>query len=177
MDSDLVIVCHCKHHPQMYHLKNGALEQVNGALYIDPECPESTWADIEAGSKTYVWGENCPVAPQIYNGTLEGDFSLTNILDESWRILKNGGRVIFPGKYNTSMVQPIQDLIDSGAFKNKWEFSILNSNDFSFFLTREDKFGKFRRQSPLAIFTKPMSGGKRKTVKRKRRSRPVKPAV
>lgn len=180
MDSEIVIACHCERlHAQMYHLKNGALDKVVGANYVDPECPETTWGDIEAESKTYVWGDNCPVGPQIRSGEIQEDCVLINILDESWRVLKKGGKVIFPGPYNTTMEEPMQALIDSGAFKHKWSFSVIKNEHFPFVLTHKNKVGDFKVPPYLAIFTKPMSGGKskRKTLKRKRRSRPVKPAL
>lgn len=174
IDSELVIACHCKTHPPMYHIKDGHLVALVGpdAVYVDPMCPDNTWAAIATNSKTYVWGVNCPVAMQIGRVNPEATGELLRILPEAWRILKNGGQVIFPGKYDMSIVARLQEKIDSDPlFVNKWRFSIVKTEDYPFSLVHINKYsGTPITQPVLAIFTKPVAAGRRLRRTRKRRN-------
>ena len=117
-DSNIVVACHCKVHEQLYHVKpNGEKGTAlgDGAIYIDPyTCPENPWSSVKEASADFVWGENCSVYTQLTNGlqiTKKGKIIelkdshnntavhssriLFRILDESYRVLKVGGRAIF----------------------------------------------------------------------------------
>ena len=151
IDSELLIACHCEKHSQIYYIKNGVLDTPVGveAHYVDPTaCPEKTWEKIPTNSKTYIWGIHCPVAQDI----LHSYFGVSrNILNNSWRILKKGGHVIFPGPYDMSLVEPMQTVIDSDVtMKNKWKFSIVMTKDFPFVIAS----AKSAIYSTMAIFTK-----------------------
>jgi hypothetical protein len=173
IDSELVIACHCATHPQMYHVKAGRLDVPVGpdAVYVDPICPDNTWAAIATKSKTYVWGVNCSVVMQISHVNPEASGVLFPILNEAWRILKNGGQMIFPGKYDMDIVARLQEKIDSDPlFVNKWRFSIVKTEDFPFTLGHLNKYSGSPVIHPvLAIFTKPVGSGGRKRRTRKRR--------
>lgn len=178
MDSEILIACHCEKHPQMYYVIGGVLHTPVSpeAQYVDPyECPEKTWDKIAENSKTYIWGVNCPVAMQINNVNITATGNLIGILDECWRVLKRGGQVIFPGRYEIGLVERVQALIDSNdAFRNKWRFSIIKAEDFTFSLGHINIYSGLPVIHPiLAVFTKPASGGRSKCKtlkKRKRRS-------
>jgi hypothetical protein len=116
-DSNIVVACHCKVHKQLYHVKADGKRGHplgNGAIYIDPHvCPENPWSSVKEASIDYVWGENCSVYMQLTHGlqiikkgkTVDLKNSrndeesasqvLFRILNESFRVLKEGGRVIF----------------------------------------------------------------------------------
>ena len=152
IDSELLIACHCEKYSQMYYVKNGVLDTPVGveAHYVDPiACPEKTWEKIPTNSKTYIWGVFCPIAQDILHSNI---LILPGILNNSWRILKRGGHVIFPGPYDMSLVEPMQAAIDSDVtMENKWRFSIVKTKDFPFVLAHI----KSAIYSTMAIFTKP----------------------
>jgi len=155
----------------MYYAKNGILDKEVGqeVQYVDPVCPEATWDKIATSSKTYVWGVNCPVVTDIANAFVTEDGILFSILKESWRILKKSGQVVFPGKYGMHYtVDEFQNYINNNSMLNKWQFSIVKVEDFPISLGHINQYsGKSVIHPILAVFTKPMSGGrKRQTLKK-----------
>jgi len=139
-DRDLVVVCHCKKHKQLYHIINGDMTHPLGSevQYVDPECKESTWDKIESNSKLYVYAAFCPVYRVIeFNKNSEDEEwsysldTLLHILSGSYRVLENGGKVIFPrasGKSGKTILK-VQDLINSIHGIGKWEISFFKEND------------------------------------------------
>jgi hypothetical protein len=177
IDSQLVIACHCAVHPPVYYVKDGHLDAPVGpeAVYVDPACPDDTWAKIAPASKTYVWGINCPVALQIGYAEPTATGALLSILAEAWNVLQGGGQVIFPGKYDMNIVGRVQEKINSDPlFVNKWQFSMVKTEDYAFTLAHVNKYRGTPIVHPvLAIFTKPVGSGgrKRRTRDRKRSQR------
>jgi len=174
-DEDIVIVCHCKKHSPVFHVYSTNSRSVGeGISYVDPEvCPEDTWDKIADNSKTYVWGINCPVGPIITNTYplfMETSKQILNdILIHSWRVLKMGGKVVFPGPYDDKMIPAVQDIVGT-----KWIFSIENTSEFPLSLVKKGEgSGKLKVFPKIAVFTKVVhEGGKMKRrVKRKTKRR------
>ena len=178
-DSELVVTCHCPvpKHPQIYYVESGALGAPLGAevKYVDPKCPENTWDKIADNSKTYVWGMYCPVYPLLLHANYEMAFSVNvvvELLDNSYRVLKNGGSVIFPdnGIINsdrTDKLSEIQQFINTHTRFNNWKLTLINANEFSFNLGYNNSLNILKIPNILYVFTKieePQSerGGKRK---------------
>lgn len=165
-DSELVVTCHCPvpTHPQIYYVESGALGAPLGAevKYVDPKCPENTWDKILDNSKTYVWGMYCPVYPLLLHARYEMAFSVNvvvELLDNSYRVLKNGGSVIFPddGIINsdrTDKLSEILQFINRRTIFNNWKLNLINANEFPFNLGYINKSNFLRISNILYVFTK-----------------------
>ena len=169
IDSELVVVCHCKKHAQLYYAKGETLLNPisDEVMYVDvdPECPEATWDVIKTNSKSYVWGFSCPIYIGLLEPSTQVSYTLINILKNSWRVLKNGGKVIFglPDKvdYDIAQLQRFFDL---------WVVSSELADNFLFNLGKINIFGTIIINKKLLIFTKVSVGGKRKRKTRRRKS-------
>jgi len=183
-DSDLLVLCHCKIHDQLYYVidDNITRELTNEVTYIDPSCPKTTWDDIESNSKKYIWGFNCPIRMIIAYSTKEKLFRMFFVEDfieickESWRTLKPGGKLIFSGDYDKDFdTQPLQEYINNHDDIYKWHFSVEKASEFEFNLAKKHKNSRLSTQihTGLAVFTKPNyhNGGKHKNTRRKSRKR------
>lgn len=133
-DKDIVVVCHCAKHTTLYHAKSGK-PLGSDVQYVDPYvCPDSKWDAIQSNSKLFVFAAFCPV---YY--TLEWDEdaddddwdpslnTLLDILGESLRVLKPGGKVIFPRAKNNDAVPKLQQLVGGG-----WKVSFIKEEDATF---------------------------------------------
>jgi hypothetical protein len=185
-DSNIVIACHCKVHEHLYHVKaDGKKGNIvgDGAIYIDPHaCPEKPWSTVASNSVDFVWGENCSVYLQLTHGlqlTKKGhtaelkngendtfsNRNLFRLLDESYRVLKTGGKVIFG-----DFLALTQNVIDNAAKINAhprvaahYTLEIVPALGYQIHLA-QTFLGKFIPKTYLYVFTKkPSSGGKRKT--------------
>lgn len=187
-DSELVVTCHCPvpKHQQIYYVEeSGALGTPLGAevKYVDPTCPENSWDKIADNSKTYVWGMYCPVYILLLRAIYQ-DLCvnvIVDILDNSDRVLKNGGSVIFPenGIINsdrTDKLYEIQQFINNLTSKN-WKLTLINANEFSFNLGYINSSNFLRVPNILYVFTKieklqseeelqSEKGGRRKRVRK-----------
>jgi len=187
-DSSLVISCHCpeKHAPLFHMSKTRKQGRPVGpkATYVDPfSCPERKWSLIKANSKTIVWGENCPVYTQLTDGlyyTKKGQVyewkddknnevgasrKLFSILNESYRILKVGGKVIFgdhsvPDDLETKVrqINNHPDIID------KYSLEVISGDDSNINLA-QPPFTKFLLRSYLYVFTKKAKVGTRRSLR------------
>lgn len=172
-DSEIVVVCHCIIHNPMHRVREGVLAEKLGpeVHYVDenPECPNSNWERIPDNSKMVVWGQNCPVGLIFTNMIQPPNRELTQILEGSHRVLKKGGKVIFPGK----MQKSDEDFLKAKLRRYAgWDFSIVeNPNDLPIILGALGKnTGTYRGLPTSAVFTKIETGGKRRrTIKRRRR--------
>jgi len=166
LDSELVITCHCPvpTHPQIYYIENGDLGRPLGpeVKYVDPKCPENTWDKILDNSKTCVWGMYCPVYPLLLNANYEVALFINvivEILDNSYRVLKNGGSVVFPdnGTINSNRTDKLSEILQfingRTRFKN-WKLNLINANEFSFNLGYTNKSNFLRIPNILYVFTK-----------------------
>jgi len=170
IDSELLVVCHCPvpTHPQIYYVDDGALGTPLGAevSYVDSmACEENKWDKIEDESKIYVWGMQCPIYP-----ILEGDLRyydpeaywvrvFIEILNNSWRVLKNGGSVIFPrnGEINSDKrdkLSLIQRFINENERINNWNLTLINATDFLFNLGYINRSNYLIIPDILYVFTK-----------------------
>lgn len=176
-ESELVIVCHCEKHPQLYTVKDNKLDKPidnKKVSFVDPSvCGENTWEKIASNSKQYVWGFNCPVGPALTNPEFDRSAfwtaHLLDILENSKRVLKPGGQFI-SGIGNTIDI----DTIDLNKFVNvpemsSWKIKVVKGSDYVFNL------GKIQLGYPpdikynLMVFTKVSAGGKRKKRTTRRR--------
>jgi hypothetical protein len=170
-DSELVIVCHCPvpTHPQIYYVESGKLGTPigDGVKYVDPEsCPSNNWDTIEDNSKTYVWGIQCPVYPMLegevgyYNASFYWFGIFIDILNNSWRVLKNGGSLIFPTKkemdsHKQDKLSIIQQFINENErINNNWNLTLINANDYSFNLGYINRSQILIIPDTLYVFTK-----------------------
>jgi hypothetical protein len=179
-DSDVVIACHCEEKYGKMHKVNrdGSVGHELGPdiTYVDKSCEGKSWERIEAGSKAYVWGENCPVYTAFMRGTPQlnrpvGDEQLLNILRESHRILKPGGCVVFGEMSDFINKDNIKEIADYPKIKPDWKVRIKKANKFPInFAHKSDVGGFYTTKEELIIFTKRgQAGGKRKsTVKRRK---------
>jgi len=174
-DSTLVITCHCpEKHNQLYHVtKTRKQGRAVGpkATYVDPySCPERTWGSIKARSKSIVWGENCPVYMQLTRGLyytkkdkqyeLKDDpvnevatsRKLFSILDESYRILRKGGKVIF-GDDMLPAPAIIQQINNHPMIVEKFSLEVVPSEGAKIHLAQTE-CGRFTARNYLYIFTK-----------------------
>jgi hypothetical protein len=99
---DILVACHCSKYAQLYVVyPDNTNEILSNVDYADPECEDASWSRIPNNSKTQVWLEHCSILYAITSDTdLSYSFSpdtdfLRELLNESYRVLKVGGRVIF----------------------------------------------------------------------------------
>jgi len=120
-ESKLIISCHSPRDGAMFYVNHDGTQGKfvsDKMTYVDTEKSYGTkqWKDIPDNSMLYVWGENCPVYQELgidssptafetskmkiqqrlNTGRTIGDGQLINILDTSYRVLQDGGVVIFP---------------------------------------------------------------------------------
>jgi len=178
-DSELVVVCHCEKHAQLYVTKNDMLVRPldnKKVSFVDPfVCKEKTWDKIETSSKQYVWAYGCPIALVLMSDILldKDDYWTGNffdILKNSKRILKPGGQfitgidnAIHPDKINLEKFVGVPELSD-------WTIKMINANDYIFNLGKEEDGLPLNVKNNLMIFTLVSVGGKRKNT-RKRKAR------
>ena len=177
-DSDVVIACHCETMPKMHKINHdGSIGHELGPdiTYVDTSCEGKTWERIEAGSKKYVWGENCPVYTAFMRGTPQlnrpvGDEQLLNILRESHRILKPGGCVVFGDLSDYIKKDKIKEIADYPKIKPDWKVRIEKATEFPInFAHKSDVGGVYTTKEVLIIFTKRAQAGGRRRSKMKRR--------
>jgi len=184
-DSSLVISCHCPEiHSQLHHVKDGKLNDPVGvkATYVDPfSCPELKWNKIKSNSKLVVWGENCPVYFQLTNGLyymkkgkqyeIKDDPSnntgtskkLFSILDESYRILKSSGRLIFGDDFLPDDIETkVEQINNHPSIKHRFRLVVIPVSESNIHLAQIDK-GKLTTRKFLYIFTKLRKIGTRKS--------------
>ncbi len=169
-DKELVVVCHCYRHPPLfYRPTTGEMIPLGPDVqYVDPAvCPDMTWDTIADESKQYVYGMHCPVAPGVIGMGQHmyhfGTKVMLEILEHAWRVLKRGGKVIFPGGYTVdkNRIEAFQAIIDADEhrrFKHRWTFSFESIDNLPF------NIGKSPRSADnnvAAVFTKPVGGGRR----------------
>jgi SAM-dependent methyltransferase len=167
--------------PQMHKINHdGSVGHELGPdiTYVDPSCEGKTWERIEAGSKSYVWGENCPVYTSFMRGTPQlnrpiGDEQLLNILRESHRILKPGGCVVFGEMSDFINKDNIKEIADYPKIKPDWKVRIKKAKKFLInFAHKSDVGGFYTTKEELIIFTKrAQAGGKRKGTMKRRKIR------
>jgi len=176
-ESELVIVCHCEKHSQLYRIKDNKIDtpiDYKKVSFVDPRvCEDNTWEKIAPNSKQYIWGFNCPIGPALTNPEFDRSAfwtdTLLNILENSKRVLKSGGEFV-SGIGNTIDV----DTIDLDKFINvpelsSWKIKVVKGSDYVFNL------GKIQVGHPpdfkrnLMVFTKISAGGKRKKRATRRR--------
>lgn len=178
-ENELVIVCHCEKHAQLYIIKDDAIEKEldnTKVSFVDPhECEEKTWDKIATNSKQYVWAFNCPIGPALVNPQFLRDFVWTDvfleIIRESRRILKPGGQFI-SGIGNSINIASV----DLEKFVNVpelsgWQYKIVKANEFTFNLGKKKQGVPSDYKRNLIVFTKTVEGGKRKRSTRKRKTR------
>jgi hypothetical protein len=180
-DSEIVIACHCETMPQMHKInRDGSIGHALGPdiTYVDISCEGKTWERIEAGSKKYVWGENCPVYIAFMRGTPQlnrpvGDEQLLNILRESHRILKPGGSAVFGEMSDFIKKDNIKEIADYPEIKSHWKVRIKKPTEFPINFAHKSEIGDFyTTKEELIIFTKrAQGGGKRKSRVKRRKIR------
>jgi len=172
-ESELVVVCHCEKHPQLYTIKNNDLDKAidnKKVSFVDPTvCRESTWLKIESKSKQYVWAYNCPIGPVLMNTDFNRDIIWTeiflDILNNSKRVLKPGGHFI-SGIGNTVNIDDVslEKFINVPELTD-WKIKMVKASDFTFNLGKS--LTDFKRN--LMVFTKAVEGGKRNKKRKTRR--------
>lgn len=168
-EDELVIICHCSRHPTLYYRNGFTMTPVGKQVqYVDPVCPESRWDTIADNSKMYVYGMNCPIVlgiltrasdKQVYGTTI-----LSEILENAWRVLKPGGKVLFPGQYTIDknfidLFQATIDTDENGIFKHKWKFTMTYIKDSSLDIGKTERTPE--SNSTYTEFRKPISSGSR----------------
>jgi hypothetical protein len=178
-ESELVIVCHCEKHPQLYRVRDNHLDTIidnTRISFVDPDiCTEKTWDKIETSSKKYVFAFNCP-----FGGMLSAEVMdpagwqmkiLFEVLENSKRVLKAGGQFI----------SGISNAIDIDTFNldkftgipelSGWKITAVKGNDFTFNLGKSQPGNPPDIKRNLLVFTKLVEGGRRKRVRRITRKR------
>ena len=124
--SDILIICHCEKHPEVFLKEGGPEKSISSVVdFVDPKaCPERSWDKIKDESKSYIWGINCPVGLQIQSANLLAFGALISILNDSWKILKANGKVIFPGPYTSEKLETLKTVVNAKS-NNKWDVSII----------------------------------------------------
>ena len=174
VDTDIVLVCHCKVHELVYYTRT-KIPVSDDISYIDPTCKNSKWETINSNSKKYVWGINCPVNPVInIDSTFDGNIFFTpllSILEGAYRVLIDGGKVVFPGRFQfPNLVEVIQDkLTTNHHLSKKWIFSIELHQTFPLSLC---KGSVMTHPLPLlAVFTKQVSIGGFRNIKQRQNNK------
>ena len=106
-ESELVIVCHSRNHPKLSYAKGDKLIKPLGekVKYVDPyHYKDDNWKQFTDLSKKYIWGWHCPVIPALDSPLIvRPGFTtetLIEILINSYRVLKPGGKLIFARNKN-----------------------------------------------------------------------------
>ena len=184
-ESKLVIACHCEKYPQMYLVNPDntiGKDLSTEVTYVDPHaCPGKTWERIAPESKKYVWGENCSVYTELrlatkYLNSRSGDPQLLNILRESYRILEEGGIVIFPLETGMYTEESVEFIRGHKEIKSKYTISIIDVKDAPFRLghSYDENVTSIPKEKLIIFLKKSVSGGlryKRKSRKLTRRKR------
>lgn len=156
------------------------------ATYVDPfSCPERTWASIKANSKSVVWGENCPVYTQLTHGIYymkkgtQHEFrddpvnevstsrKLFSILNESYRILKTGGKVIFGDDAPPAEAErKVEQINNHPLILNRFRLELIPASNSKIHLAQVDS-GKATMRNYLYVFTKLRKMGTRRSQRLK----------
>jgi hypothetical protein len=178
-DSELVIACHCRSHPDLYIEEKDKIRPLGpNVSYVDTKCPDDTWNKIENESKMYVWGHNCPVY-NVFRSNDHRDKILVQILTESDRILKKGGLVIFRSSFELSD-EIYNFLKQKPIVKDKYDLTMIDTANFKFFISKIKKIGSQLVETPdsnkdnynqMFIFTKKCSSGGSKEKNNKKNYR------
>ena len=174
VDTDIVLVCHCKAHELVYYTRT-KIAVGNDISYVDPKCKNSNWETINSNSKKYVWGINCPVNPVInIDPTFDGNIFFTpllSILEGAYRVLIDGGKVVFPGRFQfPNLVEVMQNKLNTNHhLASKWIFSIELHQTFPLSLC---KGSVMTHPLPLlAVFTKQVSIGGFRNIKQRQNNK------
>jgi len=178
-EKELVVVCHCEKHAQLYTIKEGALDRPldnERVSFVDPGvCTGRIWDKIQTASKQYVWAFNCPIGPAIRNrGFNRGQWwvqILLEILENSKRVLKPGGQFIAGISSKPDLDDSILEKFINVPELSDWNIKIVEASDFAFNLGKmyEGSLADLKRR--LIVFTKVMGGGKRGRKRRTTRRR------
>jgi SAM-dependent methyltransferase len=176
-ESELVVVCHCEKHAQLYTVKGDELDRPidnKSVSFVDPGiCETRTWDKILTASKQYVWAFNCPIGPAIRNrGFNRGQWwvqTLLEILENSKRVLKPGGQFITGISSKPGQDESILEKFINVHELSDWNIQIVEASDFAFNLGKmyEGSLADFKRR--LIVFTKVTGGGKRGRKRHTRR--------
>ena len=174
VDTDIVLVCHCKADEPVYYTRT-KIPVSDDISYVEPTCKNSKWKTINSNSKKYVWGINCPVNPVInIDPTFDGNIFFTpllSILEGAYRVLIDGGKVVFPGRFQfPNLVEVMQNKLNTNHhLASKWIFSIELHQTFPLSLC---KGSVMTHLLPLlAVFTKQVSIGGFRNIKQRQNNK------
>ena len=178
-ESKLIIACHSPGDGSMFYVNHDGTQGKfvsDKMTYVDTEQSYGTkqWKDIPDKSMLYVWGENCPVYQELgidssktafetskvkiqqrlNTGKTISDGQLINILDTSYRVLQDGGVVIFPNDKNTLNTYIIDYIKTLDWIKERYTLTVVNSKDYLFNLSYINETREFVIRDTLIIFTK-----------------------
>jgi hypothetical protein len=166
-------------------------------LEISPKCPPQegqyhSWSCVPNESFDYIFTENCPIYEILYrpkNKTLSSETiqAWNDILNESYRILRQNGKLIIPFREHEPhfknilkkrfQANEIDDAFQFQQYKNyiqkkntRWQIEMGNINTVGFFIHKAEEDKKY---TTMLILTKLEShqGGKRKYQTKKKKSK------
>jgi hypothetical protein len=176
MDKQHLAACHCKTtHPELFLYKKDGTnlsfrsdDLKDKIEYVENECEDALrWKDIPLNSKDYIWPLYCPIYGTIKQWSptkLKSDNALRNLLEDGWKILKTGGKLmihISTGIPSDTMKESLTTWNKKNG-NNSWKVDIVDKDSLDFFIhdSRKPKFTQY------ISLTKLDSGGKRKKTLR-----------
>jgi hypothetical protein len=178
-ETKLVIACHCESMNPIHFINpdNSIGNQVSkNVTYVDPSCDGKTWDRILPKSKQFIWGENCPVYSEFRLGSKSlrkgNDIQLLNILKESYRILEDGGIVLFPLESMFYTDETISQISNDDEIKSMYNIAIINATESPFRLghyIEVTESWQIPNENIIIFMKKLTAGGRKKRLNRKRR--------
>jgi hypothetical protein len=183
MDKQHLAACHCKtSHSELFLYKKDETrlsfrsdELKDKIEYVEDECEDALrWKDIKPNSKDYIWSIYCPIYGLIKKQTpkkLEDGDALRNLLEDGWKILKTGGKLMIHIPNDIPSETMKNSLIEWNKENgnNSWKLDVLDKDSLNYYV-HDNRTPKFSQYISL---TKLDSGGKRKKTLRIKRIRNV----
>lgn len=178
---DILVACHNDkfHAPlSLYFPSDPDTPAPLVAEYVDPSTGTREWEDIPHASKDIIWTVSCPIYLPFSTATTihyEGGMSIfKNIFEDGWNILRPGGSVVIriqPSKMSKMGISTLFKNFENAVRKSPdirhpWALSFVLPSDLPFIIAKP---GQQREAITYVLLTKPATGGRRRSTRRKAR--------
>ncbi len=181
MDNQHLAACHCKtsHSELFLYKKDGTKlsfrsdDLKDKIEYVEDQCEDALrWKDVSLNSKDYIWTIYCPIYGTIKRLSpkkLKAGDALQNLLEDGWKILKIGGKLMIhiPKDLPSETIKDYLIALNKENGNNTWKIDVVDKDSLDYFVhdNRDPKFTQY------ISLTKVESGGKRKKTLRNKRIR------
>ena len=182
---DILIACHNETEDAQLFVYQPPLFDAPMPLkadYVDPLRSGKHWKDYPIESKDVIWDQYCPTMWPFHKvqDYLYHDQIFYDLFNDGWKILKSGGMIVFPFPKDLRNIHTDEPISVETALENfkwvlkrllskhPWKSHIVQRKSMPFIISEQYEQ---ERYDTYIVFTKPVSGGKRKSTRRKTRRR------